>query len=111
MLLDSDRSAQEIFSFIVSGTQELLGANHVTILMRRSTFMEPVYSNLTSVVGQWVPISESLIGLSLEEDRTVNITDLPASLHRDRYTPLRGYRGPSMQSQLATPIRISGTPV
>ena len=111
MLLDSERSAQEIFSFIVGGTQELLGANHVTILMRRSTFVEPVYSNLTSVVGQWVPISESLIGLSLEENRTVNITDLHASPHRDRYTPLRGYRGPSMRSQLATPIRISGTSV
>jgi signal transduction histidine kinase len=111
MLLDSDRSAQEIFSFIVRGTQKLLGANHASILMRRSTFLELMYSNLTSVIGQRVPISQSLTGLSLEEDRTINVPDLTKSSYADRYAPLRGYQGPPMLSLLITPIRIRGAAV
>jgi signal transduction histidine kinase len=110
-LLDSDRSAPEIFSLIVRGTQKLLRSNHTTILMRRSTFLEPMYSNLMSVVGQRVPISDSLTGLSLEEDRTINIPDLTENPHSGRYTPLRGYRGTRMRSLLATPIRIRGAAV
>jgi len=110
-LLASDRSAQDIFEFIVKGTQELLHSNHTTILMRRSTFLEPTYSNLTSVVGQRVPISESITGLCLEADETINIRDITKSPHLDRYAPLRGYEGPPMHSLLATPIRIEGTPV
>ena len=110
-LLDSDQTAQDIFSFIVNGTQKLLRSNHTTILMRRSTFLEPTYSNLISVVGQRVPISESLTGLSLEEDRTISVPDLTAKPYNDRYTPLRGYRGTRMHSLLATPIRIRGTAV
>ena len=110
-LLDPDQSAQDIFSFIVKGTQRLLRSNHTTILMRRSTFLEPMYSNLTSVVGQRVPISGSLTGLSLEEDRTLNIPDLTDSEYSHRYTPLRGYRGARMCSLLATPIRVRGAAV
>ncbi len=75
-LLDPDQTAHDIFSFIVKGTQKLLRSNHTTILMRRSTFLEPTYSNLTSVVGQRVLIADSLTGLSLEEDRTVSVPDL-----------------------------------
>jgi signal transduction histidine kinase len=110
-LLDPDQSAQAIFSFIVKGAQKLLRSNHTTVLMRRSTFLEPMYSNLTSVIGQRVPISGSLTGLSLEEDRTINIPDLIAKPHCDRYAPLRGYRGGRMRSLLATPIRIRGAAV
>jgi signal transduction histidine kinase len=110
-LLDTDKSAAEVFSLIVRGTQKLLRSNHTTILMRRSTFLEPMYSNLISVVGQRVPISKSLSGLSLEEDRTVNIPNLANSRHRGRYAPLRGYRGAPMRSLLVTPIRIRDTPV
>ncbi len=110
-LLDPDQSAQDIFSFIVKGTQKLLRSNHTTILMRRSTFLEPMYSNLISVVRQRVPISESLTGLSLWEDRTVSVPDLTAKPHSDRYAPLRGYRGARMRSLLATPIRIRGAAV
>jgi signal transduction histidine kinase len=110
-LLDPDQTAQDIFSFIVKGTQRLLRSNHTTILMRRSTFLEPTYSNLISVVGQRVLISESLTGLSLEEDRTISVPDLTAKPYRDRYAPLRGYRGARMRSLLATPIQIRGTAV
>jgi len=110
-LLESEHSAQNIFEFIVGETADLLQANHTTILLRRSTFLEPMYSNLSSVIGQRVPISESLTGLSLEDDNTVNVADLSRSQLRRRYTPLRGYQGPDMRSLLATPIRIRGVAV
>lgn len=110
-LLDSDESPQEIFKFIVDQTQELLKASHTTVLLRRSTFLEPMYSNLISVVGQRVPIAESITGLCLEADETINISDITKSEHRDRYEQLRGYEGPPMHSLLVTPIRIRGTAV
>jgi signal transduction histidine kinase len=105
------QSAEDIFQFIVQETGKLLQANHTTILLRRSTFLEPMYSDLTSVVGQRVRISESLTGLSLEKDETVNVADLSGSPLNKRYTPLRGYQGPAMLSLLATPIRIRGVAV
>jgi signal transduction histidine kinase len=107
----ADLPAEDIFGHIVRGTQDLLRSSHTTILMRRSTFLEPTYSNLTSVVGQLVPVSESITGLCLEADETINIPDITKSPHRDRYAPLRGYDGPPMHSLLATPIRIRDTPV
>jgi signal transduction histidine kinase len=110
-LLAAAQSAQDIFDLIVKGTQKLLHSNHTTILMRRSTFLEPAYSNLTSVVGQRVPIADSITGLCLETNETINIPDITKSPHRDRYEPLRGYEGPPMHSLLATPIRIQDTPV
>jgi signal transduction histidine kinase len=110
-LLDPDESSPEIFSFIVHRTQKLMQANNTTILLRRSTFLEPMYSTLKSIIGQRVAISESLTGLSLETDSTVNVPDITISPHRARYTPLRGYRGSQMLSLLATPIRIRGNTV
>src|SRR6266581_6903095 len=105
------RSARDIFEFIVQETGKLLRANHTTILLRRSTFLEPMYSDLRTVIGQRVRISESLTGLSLESDDTVNVADLSSSPLRSRYTPLRGYEGPPMRSLLATPIRLKGVAV
>lgn len=105
------QSAQDIFQFIVQETGKLLQANHTTILLRRSTFLEPMYSDLNSVIGQKVRISESLTGLSLESDGTVRVDDLAESPLAARYTPLRGYEGPPMRSLLATPIRIRGVAV
>ena len=105
-LLESDYSTNELFSFIVSRTQKLLQADHTTILLRRSTFLEPIYSNVTSVVGQRVPISESLVGLCLEMGQSINVADLTNNPRGNRYTPLRGYQGPPMRSLLATPIII-----
>jgi signal transduction histidine kinase len=108
-LLESEISPQEIFGFIVQNTKKLLGASHTTILLRRSTFLEPMYSNLKSVVGQRVPISASLTGLSLEDDELINVPDLTVSSLNPRYAPLRGYRGPEMRSLLATPIKVRDT--
>lgn len=108
-LLDKEPPTQEIFDFIVKRTQKLLRSNHTTILLRRSTFLEPMYSNLKSVVGQRVSISKSMTGRCLETDETVNIGDLTAKPHNLRYAPLRGYRGAKMRSLLATPIRVSGS--
>jgi len=110
-LLEPEKSAHSIFEYVVQETAKLLDANHTTILMRRSTFLEPMYSNLISVVGQRVPISESLTGLSLEEDETINVADLAGSPLLERYTALDGYVGSPMRSLLATPIRIQGVPV
>lgn len=108
-LLEPEQSPQETFDFIVQRTKKLLEANHTTILLRRSTFLEPMYSNLESVIGQRVPIAESLTGLSLEKGSLVNVLDLTTSELRSRYTPLRGYQGPPMRSLLATPIKIRDT--
>ncbi len=105
------QSAQDVFQFIVQETGKLLQANHTTILLRRSTFLEPMYSDLTSVIGQRVRVSESLTGLSLVSDDTVRVDDLSDSPLRERYTSLRGYEGPPMRSLLATPIRIRGVAV
>jgi signal transduction histidine kinase len=109
LLLEPEQSPQEIFNFIVQETQKLLQASHTTILLRRSTFLEPMYSNLRSVIGQRVPISESLTGLSLESNELVNVSDLNTSPLKVRYNRLRGYRGPQMRSLLATPVIIRGT--
>jgi signal transduction histidine kinase len=105
-LLESQNSPQETFDFVVAGTRELLQAHHTTILLRRSTFLEPMYSTLESVVGQRVPISKSLTGLSLETAMPVNVSDLMTSELSARYAPLRGYNGPPMRSLLAAPIKI-----
>jgi signal transduction histidine kinase len=110
-LLEPDESSQDIFSFIVTRTQKLLQASNTTILLRRSTLLEPMYSTLKSIIGQRVAISESLTGLSLETDGLVNVSHLPSSPYKARYTPLRGYRGSEMLSLLATPIRIRGNVV
>jgi signal transduction histidine kinase len=107
-LLEPEKSPQEIFDFIVRETRDLLQAEYATILLRRSTFLEPMYSTLESVVGQRVPISKSLTGLSLERNKLVN-ADLSASEYRAKYAPQRGYTGPPMRSLLATPIRIRDT--
>jgi signal transduction histidine kinase len=119
LLLEPERKSQEepegtpqaIFSFIVQRTQQLLQASHTTILLRRSTFLEPMYSNLESVIGQRVPISKSLTGLSLENNELVNVSDLDDDPLKERYEQLRGYKGPDMRSLLATPIIIRGTTV
>ena len=55
-LLADEPVHEEIFDFIVRRTQKLLRANHAQILLRRSTFLEPMYCNLKSVVGQRVSI-------------------------------------------------------
>jgi signal transduction histidine kinase len=110
-LLAPEQSAPDIFDLIVNRTKALLQASHTTILLRRSTFLEPMYSNTKSVIGQRVPISESLTGLSLESDDTVNVPDLTVAPLNVRYAPLRGYRGAPMCSLLATPIRIRDTAV
>jgi signal transduction histidine kinase len=108
-LLATEQPDGELLSFIVKRTRKLLHANHTTILLRRSTFLEPMYSTLQSAMGQRIPIYGSLAGLCLEADATINIPDLKASPHNERYTPLRGYRGAQMLSLLATPIRIHDT--
>jgi signal transduction histidine kinase len=108
-LLQPEQSARDIFDFIVEETRRLLQANHTTILLRRSTFLEPMYSNLESIIGQRVPISESLTGLSLESNSLVNAPDVKVGKYAKRYTPLRGYEGPRMRSLLATPIKIRDT--
>jgi GAF domain-containing protein len=110
-LLDPDESPDDILNFTVQGTKKLLQANHTTILYRRSKFLEPMYSNTKSVVGQRVPISQSLTGLCMENDDTINVGDLTKDPLGEKYAPLRGYRGPRMLSLLATPIRIRGTTV
>jgi signal transduction histidine kinase len=110
-LLAPERSPEEIFRFIIQRVHKLLRASHTTLLLRRSTFLEPMYSSLQSVVGQRVPISQSLTGTCLENGRTLNVPDLETSDLRDKYAPLRGYRGTAMRSLLATPIRIRGIAV
>jgi signal transduction histidine kinase len=110
-LMDPKQDPHELFSFIVKRTQKLLQSNHTTILLRRSTFLEPMYSNLQSLVGQRVPIANSLTGLSLQTAITLNVPDLTVSPRKERYAPLRGYRGAPMRSLLATPINIRGTAV
>jgi len=110
-LLATEQPPQELFKFVVQRTQRLLQANHTTILLRRSTFLEPMYSNLKSVVGQRVPISESLTGMCLETEKPVRVPDLMEEPYGAKYAPLRGYRGTRMRSLLATPIQLRGATI
>jgi len=110
-LLDPNESPDDILNFTVQRTKKLLQANHTTILYRRSKFLEPMYSNLKSVVGQRVPIAQSLTGLCMEKDETIIVADLTTDPLGEKYAPLRGYRGPRMLSLLATPIKIRDTTV
>jgi signal transduction histidine kinase len=110
-LLSPEQPAAELFTFIVNRLTNLLQADHTTILLRRSTFLEPMYSTLPSVIGQRVPISESLAGLCLESDSPINVPDVPASPRLAKYRPLRGYQGPPIHSSLATPIIVRDTVV
>jgi len=110
-LLADEPVHEEIFDFIVRRLQKLLRANHATILLRRSTFLEPMYSNLKSVIGQRVPISISLTGECLVNDQTLNVSDVLEPPYSLKYAPLRGYRGTPMRSLLATPIQINDTAI
>jgi|SRR5271165_6034607 len=105
-LLAPEQVHEEIFAFIINKLHRLLHASHTTVLLRRSTFLEPTYSSLKSVVGQRVPISQSLTGMCLESDTLINVPDLLTSPLKEKYAPLRGYRGAEMRSLMATPIRI-----
>jgi signal transduction histidine kinase len=107
-LLAPEQAHEEIFAFIINRVHRLLHASHTTVLLRRSTFLEPTYSSLKSVVGQRVPISQSLTGMCLESGTLINVPDLLTSPLKDKYAPLRGYRGAKMRSLMATPIRIRG---
>lgn len=110
-LLEPELPPEAIFDFIVEETKSLLRASHTTILLRRSNFLEPMYSNLKSVVGQRVLIAKSLTGLSLESKELVNVADLTTSKYKEKYEQLRGYEGPQMRSLLAAPIKIRDTVV
>ncbi len=110
-LLTPGQSSEEIFYFIIDRLSKLLHASNVTILLRRSTFLEPMYSSLKSVIGQRVPIAGSLTGMCLENDSVVNVRDILTSPHQSKYAPLRGYRGAPMRSLLAAPLHVRGVTV
>jgi signal transduction histidine kinase len=110
-LLASERSSKDLFTFIVYQTKKLLHASNCAILLRRGTFLEPMYATLKSVQGQRIAISRSLTGLCLQTDTLVNVPNIPDNERDERYTPYKGYRGSKMLSMLATPIRIRNIPV
>ena len=70
-----------------------------------------MYSTIKSIIGQRIPISDSITGLCLDTDSVIRVEDLRTSEHKDTYKPLRGYRGAPMLSQLSVPIRIRGIPI
>src|ERR1700683_1038143 len=107
-LLESDQSPRELFQFILRRTKKLLQSDHIAIFLRRGTFLESMYSNLPSSVGQRIPISQCIAGLSLESDKQVTIADIAVSPLRSRYAKLANYKGARMHGILASPIRIRG---
>lgn len=110
-LLESEQSPSELFGFVLRRTRKLLQTDDIAILLRRSTYLEVMYANWRSAVGQRIPISKCIAGWCLESDRQITIGDLPTSPHRARYMPIQNYRGAPMRSILATPIRIRGAVV
>ncbi len=110
-LLASERSSQDLFLFIVQQTKKLLQASSCAILLRRGTFLEPMYATLKSVQGQRIPISRTFTGLCLGTDTLINVPNILKSQYTERYIPYKGYRGSQMLSLLATPIRIRSIPV
>ena len=110
-MFDPDQTPKDVFKFIVHRTLELLQANHISILLRRSTYLESVYSSMPSTLGQRIPLAKCIGGLCLESDAQYNIADLLCSPHRSRYAPLQANENAGMRSILATPVRIRGTAV
>lgn len=110
-LLDPAPARAGLFTHVVHETKKLLQASNTTVLLRRGAFLEPMYSTLNSIVGQRIPVSDSITGHCLITDHMINVEDLRISQYKDTYKPLRGYRGAPMLSQLAVPIRIRGNPI
>ncbi|HKR51425.1 MAG TPA: GAF domain-containing protein [Pseudonocardiaceae bacterium] len=110
-LLESERPLDETFSFIATGTQELLNSDHTDILLRRGKSLEPVYSSTPFDIRPKVPISESITGQCYSEGIALNVSDLIAQPYLDRYIPIAGYHGEKMRSLLAIPILLHDTTV
>jgi signal transduction histidine kinase len=110
-LLDPAPVGPGLFTYIVHETRKLLQAGNTTILLRRGTSLEPMYSTLKSIIGQRIPVSDSITGRCLSTDDVVNIGDLRTSPYKHTYKPLRGYHGAPMLSQLSVPIRIRDNPI
>lgn len=110
-MFSSDETPKKLFEFIVQRTLEILRADHISILMRRSTYMESVYATTPVTVGQRIPISQCIAGLCLQDDQQYNIADLACSPHQHIYAPLQNIEDAGMRSVLSTPIRIRGTAV
>jgi signal transduction histidine kinase len=108
-LLESERPVDETFSFTATRTQELLGSDHTSILLRRGKFLELIYNSRPSDLPQKVPISDSITGQCYSEGITLNVSDLAVEPYCDRYIPIEGYQGERMRSLLAVPIRVHDT--
>jgi len=105
-LIESERPLSTTFEFIIRRTMELLGSDHMHILLRRGRALETVYSTEKSDLGQRVDIVTSLTGEALTTDKVVNIADLNRSPYERRYIPIKGYTGPPMKSLLAAPVKV-----
>lgn len=110
-LLESKRPLDETFSYIATGTQELLKSDYTNIMLRRGGFLESIYSSMQSGIRQKVPISQSITGQCYSEGITMKVSDLAAKPYLDRYIPIAGYHGERMRSLLAVPIRLHDTTV
>jgi signal transduction histidine kinase len=105
-LIESERPLSTTFEFIIRRTLELLGSDHMHILLRRGRSLETVYSTEKSDLGQRVDIASSLTGQALTMGTTINVADLTRSPYSSRYIPIQGYAGLPMKSLLATPVRV-----
>jgi len=103
-ILNSNEPLDSTIAFIARSTQDLIGSSHSHVLLRRGDYLETVYSSNDKDVGQHIPIDSSLTGQCLAQGTVLNVPDLFASEHKNRYIPLEGYDGPPMRSLLAVPI-------
>jgi signal transduction histidine kinase len=105
-LIQSERPLGTTFEFIIRRTLDLLGSDHMHILLRRGRSLETVHSTDTSDLGQRVDITASLTGEALATETIVNVADLTRSSYASRYVPIQGYAGAPMRSLLAAPIKV-----
>jgi signal transduction histidine kinase len=111
LLLESERPVEATFSYIVEKTGELLKSDHTHLLLRRGSFLEPVYTGVTVDMAQRIDVHRSLTGQCLIENKIVNIPDVVTDGWSNRYVPIQGYDGAPMRSLLASPIRVNDTTI
>ena len=110
-LLESKRSLNPTFDYIITRAQELLKSDLTAILLRRGGRLETAYSSDKSVLGQHLAVSSSLTGETLDSVEPINVADVTAPPYADKYVPIDGYTGPPLRSLLAAPIRVHETMV
>src|SRR5688572_29550275 len=89
-ILSSQSNLTEVLRFIAHGTQALIGADHVQIMLQRGESLETTYSVADVDNGQRIPIDHSITGLCFSTNEVVNAGDTAAPPFDHLYKEITG---------------------